>query len=283
MLIFARNFKGQALTTLLMNSARGTVEAAGLIPAGNLFRVEEDLADMALLAGARMIDPNAGDMLERFQLGDLGQAQRVLFTQQEITIVGGLGDQAALQKRVSELRARFRQLKRIDPEWEKLRLRTARLSGGVGILKIGATYEKQREMRKETARKAIRMLSVASEDGVLPGGGVAYLNCRAAVRAAISEDANPDEIFGIEIVAGALEAPFRRIVANDGRISPSVALAQAIELGPGYGLDVTNGQYVEMEPAGIVDGASVLQGALQAAASAATMLLTTAVIVLHKL
>jgi chaperonin GroEL len=282
MMIFARNFKGLALTTLLMNTARGTVEAAGLIPAGNLFRIEEDLTDIALLTGARLIDPDAGDVLERFQPGDLGRAQRVLFTQQEITIVGGAGDQAALQKRVGELRARIHQLKSLDPEWEKLRIRAARLSGGVGILKIGAIHEKEREIRKEAARKAIRILSAVIDEGVLPGGGVAYLNCQTAARAAKSDCANAEEAYGVEIVASALEAPFRQIIANDGHISPPVALERAAQLGPGYGFDVMSGQYVEMEQAGIFDGAAILQAALQAAASTAAMLLTTAAIVLHK-
>jgi chaperonin GroEL len=281
-IIIARNVKGMALTTLLMNTTRGTVETAGLIPAGNLFRVEEDLADIALLTGARMIDPEAGGALERIQLIDLGQAQRVLFTQQNITIVGGAGNQAALQKRVSELRGQLRQLKRMDPKWEKLRFRAARLSGGIGILKIGATYEKEREIRKESARKAIRILNAAIDEGVLPGGGVAYLNCQVVVRAAKSKCADPDEANGIEIVANALEAPFRQIVANDGHVSPSVALEQAKRLGLEYGYDVNYGQYVNMGQAGIVDSASILIAALQAAASSAAMLLTTAAIVLRR-
>jgi chaperonin GroEL len=111
---------------------------------------------------------------------------------------------------------------------------------------------------------------------------VAYLNCQAAVRAAKSNCSVPDEAHGIEVVAGALEAPFRQIITNDGHIPPPVALERAAQLGPGYGFDVMSGQYVEMEQAGIFDGAAILQAALQAAASTAAMLLTTAAVVLHK-
>jgi chaperonin GroEL len=137
-------------------------------------------------------------------------------------------------------------------------------------------------LRKEAARKAVRMLSAAMEEGVLPGGGAAYLACRAAVRAEKAACSTEEEAQGVEVVASALEAPFCQILRNDGRVSPALALERAGQLGPGWGFDLAAGELVDMAQAGILDSAGVVQGALQAAASAAALLLTTDVIVLRK-
>jgi chaperonin GroEL len=220
-----------------------------------------------------------GGSLSKVTQADFGQARRVVFNREQFTLIGGSGNPADVRQRVNELRAQMKGLDRSQSDWEKLRLRAARLAGGVGVLKIGAYTEREREQRKDLARKAVRMLDLAMAGGVVPGGGTAFLDCIPAVLAVSPECTDEDEARGVNVLAYALSAPFLQITHNYGRVEPQVALYDVQRLGPGYGLDVRTGQYARMIEAGVLDCADVLRGALAAAVSAANMVITTDIIV----
>jgi len=282
LLIIAKDVKGEALNALLLNFNLGTLTLGAAIPADNIFPKSEELADIALLTGAALMADYTGRSLSSVTLADLGQARRAMFNREQLTLISGGGNPALVRKRVGELRAQMKGMDRSQSDWEKMRLRTARLAGGVGVLKIGAYTEREREFKKDLARKAIRMLDLAMTGGVVPGGGAAYLDCVSVVRAVRAECADEDEGRGVEVLAKALSAPFLQIAQNYGRVEPQVALFDVLQLGPGHGLDVRTGQYAYMVEAGILDCAYVLRGALAAAVSAANMVITTDIIV-HKL
>jgi chaperonin GroEL len=279
LLIVAKEVKGEALNALLLNFNRGILSIGAAVPAANLFAMNDELADIALLSGATLMASYTGRSLSNIMLADLGQARRVVFNREQLTIIGGGGNPALVRQRVSELRTQMKGLDRSQNDWEKLRLRTARLAGGVGVLKIGAYTEREREYKKELARKAVRMLDLAMTGGVVPGGGTAYLDCISAVQVVRSECGDEDEARGADVLVKSLSAPFLQIARNFGRVEPQVALSDVQQLGPGYGLDVRTGQYARMIEAGILDCANVMRGALAAAVSAANMVITTDIIV----
>ena len=279
LLIVAKDVKGEALTALLLNFNRGILALGAAVPAANLFPMSDELADIALLSGAVLMADYTGRSLSSVTLADFGQARRVVFNREQLTIVGGGGNPALVRQRVGELRAQMKGLDRSQKDWEKLRLRTARLAGGVGVLKIGAYTEREREYKKDLARKAVRMLDLAMTGGIVSGGGAAYLDCISVVQAVRPDCADEDEARGVDVLAKALPAPFLQIARNYGRVEPQVALFDVQQLGPGHGLDVRTGQYACMLEAGIFDCANVLRGALAAAVSAANMVITTDIIV----
>ena len=282
LLIVARDIKGEALNTLVINHTRGTVNIAAVVPAANLSPMLDELSDIALLTGAQLLSQASGHLAQHAKAGDFGAARRAVLARQSLTLAGGSGqlrDRPAIQKRVTELRARMSQLDRADKAWEALRLRAGRLAGGIGILKIGAHSERDRELMKEAARKAVRVLDQALESGVVPGGGVAYLNCIAPVLNEREECACEEERHGIAVLAAALEAPFLHIVRNHCRVHPPLALAMARERGPQFGFDARSGDCVDMCQAGVLDCLAVTRGALEAAVSAAGMAITTGAIV----
>jgi chaperonin GroEL len=279
LLVVAKDVKGEALNALLLNFNRGIVTIGAAVPADNIFPKSEELADIALLTGAELMSIYTGRSLSSVTLADLGQARRVVFNREQLTIIGGGGDPAVVRRRVSELRTQMKGLEHSQNDWEKLRLRTARLAGGVGVLKVGAYTEREREYKKDLAQKAVRMLDLAMTGGVVPGGGAAFLDCISAVQAVRLECADEDEARGVDVLAKALSAPFLHIVRNYGRVEAEVALFDVLQLGPGHGLDVRTGQYARMIDSGILDCTSVLRGALAAAVSAANMVITTDIIV----
>jgi len=280
LLLVARDIKSDALTTLLLNLSHGQLNISAIIPAANLFAMEIELEDIALMSGARNLTQAANLPVERMDPADFGQARRAVYTRETLAILGGAGNPEALQSKIAEIHLQMKGAERGSTDWDKLRLRAARLAGGVGILKIGAYTERERLLRIELAKKASRMLDLALADGILPGGGVAYLECQAAVQQEMTACSNEEEQRGIEVIVDALEAPFKQIVKNYGRIGPAIALEDIRRLGPGHGLDVRSGDYAHMTKTGILDCVTVLRGALQAAASAAVMAITTDVIVL---
>lgn len=280
LLIIARDVKGEALAALVLNANRGTLQVAAVVPAANLFPMEEEIADLALVTGAKKLSADAGELPRDMQAADFGRSRRVVFTRNAFTIVGGGGAQEPLRQRVAQLRARMQTFERTSKDWEKYRLRSARLAGGVGVLKLGAVHERERDFRKELAEKAVRMLDLALQDGVAPGGGVAYLAARPAALVAAGACQEEDEAIGCRILAEALEAPFRQLVHNDGHVHPAEALRRAGERGVDCGLDLRRGAYVDMFEAGVIDCVTVLRSALLAAASAAAMLITTDTVVL---
>lgn len=281
LLLVGRAFMGDALGTLVLNHTNGVLPI-GVATLTNTGFVGEELGDIATLCGARIIDAVAGHPPQRVTGTDFGRARKAILSHDRLTIVGGGGTQASIRERVAQIRRRLSKVARTDGEWERLRGRAACLSGGVGVLKIGAYTRAERELRIEQARKAVRVLEVAVAEGVVPGGGVAYLQAQVAAQAACAACSGADEAAGAAVVAAALDAPFRQIVVNalGGTVAPSVALDHVRRLGPGYGLDALGGGYVPMAEAGVLDCVGVVLGALEAAVSAAVMLITTEVVVL---
>jgi chaperonin GroEL len=281
LLVVGREIKGGALATLVLNHRNGALPV-GLASLRNIGFVAEELGDIAALCGAQLLDAAAGRSPQRADGAAFGRARKAIITRERLTIVGGGGERAAIHERMAQVRRRLARTARTDSEWERLRLRAACLSGGVGVLKIGAHTRAERELRYDLARKAVRTLELAAEHGVLPGGGVAYLHAQTAAQAVAAECCDPDEAAGAAVVAGALDAPFRQIVVNafGGTRTPSVALDEVRRRAPGWGLDALSGEYVCMAEAGVLDCAAVVRGALEAATSAAIMTVTTDVVVL---
>ncbi|MBK9749485.1 MAG: hypothetical protein IPO91_22265 [Chloroflexi bacterium] len=279
-LIIAREITGEALQALTLNHVRGrlTGAAALLLASGDALRA--DLEDVSLLVGGQLTAVERGTAPGRFRAEWFGRAQRVILKRDSLTIIGGAGDKRLMQRRAGDLRAQLKTIKTPDENWERLRLRIARLSGGMGVLKIGALTFSERDERKDRAKKAVRVLETALESGAVPGGGVALLHAIPAVcaakRGAVEHDA------GVDLVARALTAPFLQIVANTGHAAPQVALHAVQQNGGDLGFDARTGEYVSMWETGILDSAAILTAALQSAGSAAIMALTTDVVIVEK-
>ncbi len=276
LLIVARDLKGEALTGVTANHTQGVVTVGGAICYTVKFRISDDLEDIALTVGGEVMLNAKG---YRIKPDYLGRARKITLTREWLTIVNGAGNPAAIQQRIAQLRYQQSLVSRTEKEWERISMRIARLAGGVGVLKIGAYTERERDDRRERANQASLMLHLALEAGVVPGGGVAYLACIDAVRQAVQEAADPDVAQGIAAVARALEAPFRQIVRNHGHVDPDVALNEVFRLGNDHGFDVLTSEYASMAESGVWDCYGVASGALSAAASAANMIITTDVVV----
>jgi chaperonin GroEL len=283
LLLVCKEIKGEALNGLSANYKQGVLSLAVAVSTLTITRIPDDLDDMALLAGAQVLRDATGRPPERVRLEYLGHARQITLERDSLTIVGGAGDKAAMQKRVSELQKRVAQRTTPDEDWEHLRLRVARMAGSTAILKVGGYTAQERDARKATARQAVRMLELAmnADGGVLPGSGAAYLDAIPAALACLDACADEDERHGVEAVVRALEAPFLQIVRNHGGAHPPVALAQAREAGRGHGFDARSGKITPMLDAGIIDSHAVLRAALAAAVSAAGTAITTDMIVFH--
>jgi chaperonin GroEL len=210
-----------------------------------------------------------------------GRARQITLERDSLTIVGGTGNQAAMQKRVMDLQNRLAQVAPTDEGRENLRLRAARLAGNMAILKVGAMTPQERDVRKATAKKAARILELALEGGVVAGGGVAYVDCIAAVASCAAQCHDDDVRYGIELLTHALKAPFLQILKNYGKAHPPLILEQAQREGAGYGYDVRSECIVPMLEAGIVDSHTIAADVLAAAVSAAASAITTDVIILR--
>ncbi|HEY66336.1 MAG TPA: chaperonin GroEL [Caldilineae bacterium] len=275
--IIAWGVSGVALSTLVTNHQRKVLPAVsvkfGLLGEHRLRALE----DMAIMTGARFITEQAGMRVANATLDDLGRARRIEVGEKEFTIIGPQGDPAAIRQRLAQIKAELQQTSDLE-ERDKLRERIGWLSGGIGILKIGATSAKEREIKKERAQEAAKLIAAAMEEGVVPGGGVAYLNVVPAVRAV---EAEGDEAFGVEILARALRAPIERLLSNAG-LYPPIVIEEIQRQGPGYGYDVITGEIKDMMEAGIMDAVKVLRTALETAVSGAAMAFTTGAVVLRR-
>lgn len=276
--LIAKEISGTALMTLVLNHQRGNLILAAELREKESKRLN-DFDDLAVLTGARVLSPDTGDALANIEPSDLGAAPRVEADADELIVVAGEGDPDAVKQRADALRARIETLAETDDEMRDLRFRLARLNGQIAKLMIGAHTEAERNVIHQQAEKAIRALPLALREGVVPGGGVAFLNCIPAVRAL---DARGDEKYGVAIVARALEEPFKRIAQNAGLDAPAALIAEAQRRGADFGCDALTGQIVSMDDAGILDAVGVLREALQTAISGAVMALTTETIVLHE-
>jgi chaperonin GroEL len=265
------------------NDLRGTLVSAPVVMTTSKTHLSDDLADLALLTGAQVLSADLGRRPEAFRGAYFGRARRALVQRGYLTVAGGHGDAAEIADRAARLRTRAWELDlstRAEDRStrERLWLRQARLSGRVGALRVGAMTEQQIEARKADARKAVRLLTTALRDGVVPGGGVAFLNCIPAVAAARVAAASTDEAYGMDAVCTGLEQPFLQIVHNAGQLEPRVALSKAREHGPDHGVDVRSHTYVDMRSTGVCDVTGVLSVALEAAGETAALLVSAEVV-----
>jgi chaperonin GroEL len=272
LLIIAEDIEGEALTTLIVNKLRGTFNVVGVKAPGFGDRRKEMLKDIAALTGGQVISSELGLELKDAQLSDLGRAKSVKVGKENTVIVDGLGDADEIASRVAQIKAQMEETTS-DYDKEKLQERLAKLAGGVAVIRVGAATEtemKEYKMRMEDALNATR---AAMEEGIVAGGGAAYIHAAKEV-AKLAADMSGDEKTGANIVLKALESPLYHIAANAG-LEGSVVVNKVKESADGFGFDALNEEYVDMVKAGILDPAKVTRSALQNAVSVAATLLTT--------
>jgi len=282
LVIIAAKIGDRALATVIANQARGAMHVVAALINSSGATHTDDLGDMAVLTGGTVLGDMFGRPPSRLRLEDLGSARRVAISRDTMTIVDGAGEPVMISERSSLLRRRMAGLTPSAEEWKRLQSRVARLGGGNAILKIGAHSKPELAHRRQQAEKAFRVLTGMLAEGVVPGGGVAYLACLPTVESMREHCAMPDEEHGVDLFLDALEAPFKQIVHNHGLVHSPVALDNAKRLGCGVGFDVRTGTYVDMRQQGILDSLQVTRGALQLATSTAVSVLTTGVVVLPR-
>lgn len=280
LVIIAEDVEGEALSTLIVNRLRGTLNVVCVKAPGFGDRRKEMLQDIAILTGGQVISSDVGLELQDAQMNMLGQARQVKVTKENTVIVGGAGDSAAIKARVAQIRAQI-ETTTSDYDKEKLQERLAKLAGGVAVIKVGAATETEMKEKKLRIEDALNATRAAVEEGIVAGGGTAYLNAIPAVEK-LKAEVEGDEKTGVDIIAKALTAPMKQIAANAG-IEGAVVLAKVLESGKaGYGFDAYKEVYCDMIPAGIVDPTKVTRSALENAASVSSILLTTESLVADK-
>ncbi len=280
LLIIAEDVEGEALTTLVLNKLRGTFNCVAVKAPGFGDRRKEMLRDIATLTGAEVVSSEIGLELKDADLSMLGQARQIKVSKENTIIVGGTGDTEAIKARVAQIRAAI-ETTTSDFDREKLQERLAKLAGGVAVIKVGAATEAEMKEKKLRIEDALNATKAAVEEGIVAGGGTAYLNVIADVEKVL-ETVEGDEKTGVKIVLKALEEPVRQIAANAG-FDGGVIVNTIMTAGKiGYGFDAYNEVYVDMMAAGIVDPTKVTRSALQNAASIASVILTTESVVADK-
>ena len=270
LLVVAEEVEGEALATLVVNKIRGILPCVAVKAPGFGDRRKAMLDDMAILTGAKVVAEELGIKLEGLTLADLGQAKRVLVRREDTTIIGGAGSRPAIEGRCRELRKQIADVTS-DYDKEKLEERLARLSGGVGVVRVGAASETEMKSRKEAFEDAISATKAAMAEGIVPGGGLALLRAIDAVTVEEAK-AEGDERTGIRILKRALEAPTRQIAENSA--ADGGVVVEKMRAGTGnYGFDAAIGRYVDLAEAGIIDPTKVVRLALENAVSVASVLL----------
>ena len=272
LLIIAEDIEGEALTTLIVNKLRGTFNVVGVKAPGFGDRRKEMLKDIAALTGGQVISSELGLELKDAQLSDLGRAKSVKVGKENTVIVDGLGDPAEIEARVAQIKAQMEETTS-DYDKEKLQERLAKLAGGVAVIRVGAATETEMKEYKLRMEDALNATRAAMEEGIVAGGGAAYIHAAKSV-AELAAQLTGDEKTGANIVLKALEAPLFHIAANAG-LEGSVVVNKVKESKEGFGFDALNETYVDMVKAGILDPAKVTRSALQNAVSVAATLLTT--------
>ena len=280
LLIIAEDVEGDALSTLIVNRLRGTLNVVCVKAPGFGDRRKEMLQDIAILTGGQVISADVGLELKEATLAQLGQARQVKVTKENTTIVNGAGSSEDIKARVAQIKSQI-EVTTSDYDREKLQERLAKLAGGVAVIKVGAATEVEMKEKKLRIEDALNATRAAVEEGIVAGGGTAYLNAIPAVEKLMAE-AEGDEKTGMQIIARALTAPVKQIAANAG-IDGSVVLENVKKADKvGYGFDAYNETYVDMISAGIVDPTKLTRSALENAASIAATLLTTESLVADK-
>ncbi len=280
LVIIAEDVEGEALSTLVLNKLRGTLESVAVKAPGFGDRRKAMLQDIAILTGGVVISEEVGLTLENITLNDLGRADMVKVRKDDTIIVGGKGDEENIKERIKQIKA---QIENTTSEYEKetLQERLAKMAGGVAVIKVGAATETELKEKKHRIEDALSATRAAVEEGIVPGGGVTLLRAKKAV-APLLDELEGDELIGAKVVYNALEAPIRQIALNagvDGAIIIDRVLAKDE---PSYGYDALNDEFVDMFEKGIIDPAKVTRSAVQNAASIASMLLTTEVLVVDE-
>ena len=272
LLIIAEDIEGEALTTLIVNKLRGTFNVVAVKAPGYGDRRKEMLQDIAILTGGTVISDEVGLELKDATMAQLGRAKSVKVAKENTVIVDGMGDKEAIANRVAQIRAQIEETKS-DFDREKLQERLAKLAGGVAVVRVGAATETEMKEAKLRMEDALAATRAAVEEGIIAGGGSAYIHASKEV-AKLAADLEGDEKTGANIILKALEAPLFRIAANAG-LEGAVIINKVRESEPGVGFDALNEKYVNMVDEGILDPAKVTRSALQNATSVASTLLTT--------
>ena len=280
LLIIAEDVEGEALTTLVLNKLRGTFTCVAVKAPGFGDRRKEMLRDIAILTGGEVISDELGLELKDTQMSQLGRARQVKVNKENTIIVGGAGNSDVIKGRVSQIRSEI-ETTTSDFDREKLQERLAKLAGGVAVIKVGAATETEMKEKKLRIEDALNATRAAVEEGIVAGGGTAFVNIIPAV-ADVANSLDGDEKTGAKLVVRALEEPLRQIVNNAGH-EASVVVDKVVNSGKaGYGFDAANEKYLDMVDAGIVDPTKVSRSALQNAASIASIVLTTEALVADK-
>ena len=272
LLIIAEDVEGEALTTLIVNKLRGTFNVVAVKAPGYGDRRKEMLRDIAILTGGEVISEELGLDLKETTLDQLGRAKSVKVQKENTTIVDGMGEKSAIDARIAQIKAQIEETTS-DFDREKLQERLAKLAGGVAVIRVGAATETEMKEAKLRMEDALAATRAAVEEGIIAGGGSAYVHATKALEDLVNE-LEGDEKTGARIIVKALEAPLFRIAANAG-LEGSVIINKFRESEPGVGFDAYKEEYVDMVEAGILDPAKVTRSALQNATSVASTLLTT--------
>ncbi|WDT72017.1 MAG: chaperonin GroEL [Candidatus Manganitrophus sp.] len=274
LLIIAEDVEGEALATLVVNKLRGTLQVAAVKAPGFGDRRKAMLEDLAILTGGQVISEDLGLKLENVKISDLGRAKRITIDKDNTTIVEGAGDAHKIQGRVKQIKAQIEETTS-DYDREKLQERLAKLVGGVAVINVGAVTETEMKEKKARVEDALHATKAAVEEGIVPGGGVALLRCISALD---KVKIDGDQKIGVDIVRRSLEEPIRQISENAG-VEGSVVVERVKRESGANGFDAASESYVDMVQAGIIDPTKVTRTALQNAASVASLMLTTEVMV----
>ena len=277
LLIIAEDVEGEALSTLVVNKIRGTFKSVAVKAPGFGDRRKAMMQDIAILTGGQVISEEVGLSLETADITMLGRARKVVVTKEETTIVDGAGSAETIEGRVNQIKSEIASTDS-DYDREKLQERLAKLAGGVAVIKAGAATEVELKERKHRIEDAVRNAKAAVEEGIVAGGGVALVQCEAAIE---DLDLEGDELTGAKIVESALSAPLKQIAFNAG-MEPGVVADKVRSLPNGHGLNAATGEYQDLLNAGINDPVKVTRSALHNAASIAALFLTTEAVVADK-
>ena len=279
LVIIADDFENEALSTLILNKLRGILNVIGVKAPGFGDKRKEMLQDLAVLTGGKVITSELGLELKDTTLVDLGRARQVKCTKENTIIVDGMGNKDEIDARIKQIKNNIEETKS-SYDKESLQERLAKLAGGVAVIQVGAATEVEMKEKKLRIEDALSATKAAVEEGILPGGGTAYVNVLPEVEELLNE-VSEDEKIGVKIILKALEEPVKQIAVNAG-LEGAVILDKVKASKPGIGFDAAKEEYVDMKKAGIVDPTKVTRSALQNAESVASMILTTESIITDK-
>jgi chaperonin GroEL len=275
LLIIAEDIEGEALATLVVNKLRGTLKCAAVKAPGFGDRRKAMLEDIATLTGGKAITEDLGLKLENLKVEDLGSAKKITIDKDNTTIIDGAGKTSEIEGRIKQLRMQVEE-STSDYDKEKLQERLAKLVGGVAVIKVGAATEMELKEKKARVEDAMHATRAAVEEGIVPGGGTAYLRCIPVLQKLKLHD---DEAIGVNIVKRALEEPIRQIAQNAGREGAVIVGFVRESKDETFGFNAENGEFGDMIKAGVIDPAKVTRLALQNAASIVSLMLTTEVLI----